>query len=236
MLGLKPHCVDERLAHAHFEEVRTTGRHGQAALHLVQAETGSRTAQEQILDRRRLEDPVVRSVNLEVDTRNEITGRDARAEGGILDQQFVTVQPHPGAQGEIPEAHLILHESAGLEAAPPVAKIQVDRGQDSGLAEREPLAHPVDTQVPARLHGVALTVERDVPHERTVAKAPGLLDPYGSRLLVAPEGAGQFTHHGPHGHEHAGADSPLVVDLPCGLSRAPVLALAGRLLNQIVRH
>ena len=81
---------------------------------------------------------------MERDARNEVAGRDTRAESGVLDQQCIAVYAESRAQREIPEADLILHEGTRLEAASPVPEIQAHLRQRGGFGEREPLAHPVD--------------------------------------------------------------------------------------------
>ena len=195
VLGVDPHCAPDRFAHADFDEMPLVGRNRQNLFDSVQPQAGPGTAQQQVLGRGRLEDPVVGGIQLESRRGNEVAGREARAERAIRNQQAVLVETEADAGCEVAGPQLVVSVEAGLGAALPVAEVQIEVRQFVGLRHQEAFPEPAGSNVPADLECMALSLERHVGNHHALAEPAILRNVDRRRQFVAPKFAGQVPQH-----------------------------------------
>ena len=230
-----------RLRETRFEEVSVRGRNRQARRLRAKALEFVGARDQQVLDRRRLKCPIVRSAEHEILRRPRPGDSKARAEGLVIDNEAVVIPPQPGIDGPRTAADLVLHEQRLLAIVTPIRKGEVQRHvgiEVVAVGDRvgEVLAHRPHIHIRAGLPLVhaAMPGERSVQVELT--KAPILRGGNRCRLRIGPELRGDIAHHASNVADHAGGKDSLKRKLRGVLQAVAILTLPGFLLDILVRH
>src|SRR5688572_22029834 len=125
MTDIRAQVISQRLAEANLKKVGAAGRHCKTAFDIVEAQSGSSTAEQKVLHRRRLEHPVIARCQEKVSARNVVAQANARTQCRVLNQQAIVIHPDPNGGREVSEPDVILDESGCFGASPPVVEVEV---------------------------------------------------------------------------------------------------------------